>query len=381
MKQYFYLYSLVLILILTSACKSARKAYDRGDYESAMFMALDKLKSSPGNKKATETVQIAYPAMLSYYLERINRSKQSSDPLKWDHVLMDYTSLNKVYDELQRTPAARNLLPEAKYFLKEYNEALDQTLETRYILGEEALSSNTREGAMNAYDHFMRVAELRSNYKDVNEKIEMSREAATINVEVSGIVVHSKRYKLSSDFFMSQMKAFLQQEPISPFVRFVTPESGRVNTYRIDHTLALSFEDFLVGQSHTREIQADRIKDSVVLEVTEVKDTTISIYGTVEARLFGFEKEILSSGILKVTITDQLDGQVLLDKELTGTFTWYDYWGYYQGDKRALDEEDIKYLDRRRPIREPDPQTMFIEFTRPIYDQATRELTRFYEVY
>jgi len=379
--RYLYPCILVLIVCVFASCKSAKKAYQSGDYEAAMMMALDKLKSSPRNKKAIQTVQKAYPAMMDYYEGRIERMRLSNDPLKWDKILDDYRSMNNVYEEIQRTPAAKRLLPQARYFTDEYHEALERTLEIRYEMGEKELNEGSRESAMRAYDHFYRVQELRSDYREVRDRLEEARAMATIFVDIAPLKIDSKRYTLSSDFFMNRVQEYLRERPVSPFIQFLTPSDSVWGSADSDHILEMSFEDFVVGQSYTREVQADRMKDSVVLQTTEVKDTTITTYGTVTARLFGFEKEISSSGILKLKVTDTYSGRTILDKDFAGSFVWYDYWGYFEGDKRALDDEDLRYLDKRRPSPEPDPQALFIEFTRPIFDQVTRELEGFYARY
>ena len=375
------LFFLLVFALGFSACKSGKKAYEKGDYREAVYKALNRLKSSPDNNKAASTLQSAYPALVSYLEDQIAQENMTRSPLKHERIMDMYESLNAVYDEIQRTPASRNLIPEAKSYRRQAEKAKAEAVAVRYELGLQELETGYREDAIEAHQHFERIMDLDPTYKDAEEKLEEAMAAAILWVDVPEIPMHSIRYKISSNFFESQVQEFLRTEPISPYVRFLGPEIRRARSPKPDHRLEMRFEDFVVGQVFQREIQADRSKDSVVIGTVRVRDTTLNRYGTVKGKLMGFEKEISSSGILSVAIVDTRSNSILTRQEFPGTFVWYDYWGYVEGDKRALTEEDLKFIDKKRPALEPDPQTLFVEFTRPIFDQLTDFVENYYERY
>ena len=382
MKRPVFLFVFAIFTISFWACSSGKKAFERGDYQEAVYKSLNRLQSSPGNDKAAETFQAAYPSFVKYFEDQVRQEEIGSSPFKWERILSLYESLNAVYDEVQRTPATRGLIRGVRSYHEEAEEVREKAAAARYAMGEEALESGYREDAREAHQHFEKVSEIYPRYKEVDEMLEKALMAATLWVQVKDIPMQSARYEVSSEFFESQVMEYLRERRISPYVQFLGPESSKNGrSPRPDHILELNFEDFVVGQVYERELQADRSKDSVVLGTTRLGDSTVNTYGTVKARLFGFEKEISSSGILRLRVKDTYSEDILTENEFAGTFVWYDYWGYVEGDKRALDADDEKYLARRRPGPEPDPQTMFIEFTRPIYDQVTRYLEDYYERY
>jgi len=71
---------------------------------------------------------------------------------------------------------------------------------------------------------------------------------------------------------------------------------------------------------------------------------------------------------------------VLTAEKFPGEFVWYCEWGSYNGDERALTSKQLK-ISKLKEIAPPQPQDLFIEFTRPIYNQLTNKINSFYRNY
>lgn len=380
MKQFSTLF--LAMLLALGACKSGKKAYQQGDYETAVYNAVNRLRKSPNNKKAQETLRKAYPTMLNYYQDQIRIAKRSADPLRWELVMDYYNDLNQVYDEIQRAPAAWRILNGIQNFTPEYEENKQKAAEARYALGMEELDKGYREAAKIAYQHFDRCLQLRPGFRDAEERLFQAQDMATVFVQIEPIPIHSQSLKLSNEFFENQMTEFIQTQTWSPFVQFYSAKETNARNREPDHILKMIFDDFVVGQSFVKEREVERSKDSVVVGTVKVSnDSTANAYGTVEATVHQFTKEISSSGLLDVKILDARSNAVISQRKFPGTFVWYDYWGYFNGDERALEEEDEKFVKNRRESPNPPPQQLFVEFTRPIFRQTTDFVTEFYESY
>ena len=61
-------------------------------------------------------------------------------------------------------------------------------------------------------------------------------------------------------------------------------------------------------------------------------------------------------------------------------FMWLNEYAIFVGDVEALDKNQLE-LTKRKVLPLPDQQDLFIEFTRPIYDQLTQKLNRFFNRY
>jgi hypothetical protein len=119
-------------------------------------------------------------------------------------------------------------------------------------------------------------------------------------------------------------------------------------------------------------------KDSIKTGVTR-DSTKRPVYTTATGKLTTFEKTIISSGILDFQIRE-MNGKIITHEKMPGTFVWTDIWGSYRGDERALTDND-KILLNRRETYPPAPQDLFLEFTKPIFDQVTYKVRNFYSRY
>ena len=120
----------------------------------------------------------------------------------------------------------------------------------------------------------------------------------------------------------------------------------------------------LIWYTHTQEVSAD----------------TNKVYGTVKATLYHYTKTTTSRGIVSFRIIDAKTGALLSVQKMPGEFVWKSEWATFNGDERALSAEQLQ-LTRQKEQPAPKPQDLFIEFTRPIYDQITTKLKEFYRGY
>jgi len=382
---------LLLLAFLTAslpACNSGKKALERGDYESAVLAAVDRLRKSPNNSKARETLAEAYPRFVDYNKDQIRRALKSSTPLRWDDVVEFYRQLNEVYDEIRRSPAAMQVIGDPQLFTAEYERALSEAAEVHYRLGTDRLSAarqGDREAAKDAFWHFDRADEYQPGLRDATRLAEEARALAVMYVVVEPIPLPSRVLEVSSTFFYNQLLTYLKQERPSPFVRFLSVDEARANGIRPDQEVQLVFDDYVVGQAYVRETIRERSRDSVIVGQTTVvedgKEVSKDVYGTVKAEMHQFQKQIDSRGLLDCRIVAPTDGAVLAQEKFPGSFTWLDYWGYYRGDERALIQEDRRYLAKSREVPPPPPQDLFVEFTKPIFQELTRFLGAFYRNY
>lgn len=372
----------VMILALFASCKSTKKAYEKGDYETAVLNSIDRLRSSPNNKKSRETLELAYPALIDFMEEKVVNAKRSADPFKWESIVTVYEFLNRVNREIKRSPAAMKIIPNPKSYQSELVAAEKNAAEARYLSGNQLLleaRDGDKQAAKEAFTHFERALEYRSNYKDARDLSQIARELATTYVKVEPIPMHSQALALSSEFFENQMLEYFQERNRSPFVTFYSAKENWQPEHGPDHIIRMIFDDFVVGQAYVKETIRERKKDSVVISEIRINDSTVQdVYGTVEAEVHQFRKEISSQGLLDFRILDARTGGLLTQKKFPGTFVWIDKWGFYQGDKRALEEEDSDYCRKRQEAPNPSPQVLFIEFTKPIFDQVTRFTRNFY---
>ncbi len=168
---------------------------------------------------------------------------------------------------------------------------------------------------------------------------------------------------------------------MNKFIRFYSPEEAKTVKLTPDQVVRLEFIDFVVGETN---IQTDRqtvtSKDSVKTGEANVNGKKVPVYGKVNAQIAKSRKAVRSRGILSLEIYDFQTNKVLSREEIPGEYTWVNEWASFNGDERALTNVELNMTKNREQLPPP-PQQLFIEFTKPIYDQVTSRIKRFYEKY
>jgi hypothetical protein len=369
---------LILSILFLASCSSGKKALQKGDYFSAILKSVDRLKSSPDNKKAANVLRDGYQLVLEWSQEEIDLALSSNSPYKWEQVTGVMRRINNLSNEIRSTPAARKIIPNPKNYTSELTMAYEKAAEERYKAGIAELEMNTRESARIAYNHFYAAGQYVEGYKNVRELMINAKEMATVKVVLEAIPVHTQRYRLSSEFFYNQIFEYFNNRfgPRS-FVNFYTPfQAENVGLEAPDFIVILEFFDFSIGNL-THSEKEEKIEKRVKIET---KDTTKVEYKNYVARLKTFSDKVQSGGSLRVQILEPATDKLYYDDIVPGSFTWINEYAMFVGDQEALDKKQLD-LTKRKTMPLPPEQDLFIEFTRPIYSQLTTRLNGFFQRY
>ena len=378
-KHWFFGISFLLVFI--ASCTSPQKMLDQGNYYQAVMMSVEKLKSNPNNEKAKATLKASYPYAVNDFLNKLEKEGVLNSQFKNTNQLTIYGQLNGLYEKIAQSPAAMNSIDNPQKYYSEYNKLLPLAAEEQYAEGERLLNLGGRENAKAAYGFYEKADQFVPGYKNVNEQLNLSFELALLKVYTIFEPIQSRTYELSAETFYQQVKNTLQRIEQERFVRFVYGE-GNANRQEVtDQNLVIRFEDFVVGETHTRERIEEVSRDSVKIGETKLDNgRTKEIFGTVTAELKNFHIEVNSRGLVHLNIEDLNLNRNLVNEDLPGQYVWFHDWAEYQGDKRALN--DLQWNLCQQRYRQPvPPQQMFVEFTRPIYAQIDERLRRFYSNY
>jgi hypothetical protein len=377
MKSYFQnLPSILLAVVLLSACSTGKKAYQQGDYSNAVFQSVQRLRDNPDSKKATETLNEAYPLALNTLKLEIDQLLRSQDPFRYAGVTEKYETMNRMADEIRHCPAALKSIRNPESFANEVAEARQKAAPEAYNAAAVLLKQGTRMAAKEAYYLFISADKYVPGYQDVKQKIEQARFDATLKVVVEQVPVPG-RYKLSSDFFYDQVYTLLAKSSKQEFVEFYAPEAAKQLPY-VDEILMMEFDDFVVGSTYDKDSEKEFIsKDSVKTGTATINGQKVDVFDQVKAKLITHRREVVSTGILQVQIVDARSNKPKATQKFPGTYTWYSEWANFNGDGRALSQQQLE-LCKRKPAMPPAPQDLFLEFTKPIYEQLKGFLRNYY---
>lgn len=370
-----------IICLLLMSCSSGKKAFERGDYYNATLQAVNRLRSNPNSENALQAVKDSYPMSLTYFQGKIDYALSTNSPLKYSEVVDCYEKMSHLADEISRCPAASKLFPKLNYYTSELEQTRKLAAEEQYNAGLKNEKLNTRLSNKDAYLNYLQADRFAPGYKDVKNHMVESKFNATLKVVVEQIPV-PRTYQLTSDFFLQQIIENLMRYRPNEFVEYYSPESAdKAGIKKPDQLLKMSFDDFVIGQVYDKETVRDVSRDSIEVGTVTLPDgKKMKAYNTVKAKLKVYRRELISKGVLDVTIVDLARNSVVSQRKFPGQFVWSVEWGSFNGDERALNDKQLA-ISRRKPVPPPEPQDLFIEFTKPIFNQVTPFLKSFYQQY
>ncbi|MDR6561808.1 MULTISPECIES: hypothetical protein [unclassified Arcicella] len=378
------LFIFTLLAYCTWNCSSGKKALEQGNYDEAVETAINRLQKSPTNTKAQQVLKQAFPAALNFHLTKIEDWKHSQENFRWERVVAEYQQIHHLADDLVACQACLKVAGTPKRFYDALQTAKILAADERFAEAQSALSqaNNNRNAAKDAFNNFSVVQELVPTYPNIKAKLDESYELASIDVVVEQVSVNSPTYALSNEYFQGKINEFLRTNPkLNQFVRFHAPEEAEQNKLKPDQIIHLQFDDFIVGQTYV-ETNTNTVtsKDSVKVGETTVNGKKIAVYNKVTAKLTQSRKAITSKGILDFQVIDFKTKQKVYQDKIAGEFVWVNEWANFNGDERALTKQQLS-LTRNKELLPPPPQQLFTEFTKPIYDQITRKIKKYYENY
>jgi len=367
----------VAISVLFSGCMTGKKALQEGNYTEAVTKAVERLRENPGSKQSTATLKQAYPLAIRTATEEIEQLLRSQDPRKYAGVADRYEALNRLADEIRHCPAALEIINRPEVFGDELAAAREKAAPEAYDAGMNQLKLGTRPAAREAYYLFLDADRFIPGFQDVRDKIIQAKTDATLKVVVEQIPVRG-RFQISSEYFYDQVFSFLSSGIKQEFVEFYSPKEAET-LRNVDEILVMEFDDFIVGATNDKDSEKEYTsKDSVKVGTATVNGQKVEVYDRVKAKLTTHRREVISTGTLVVQIIKSGTEKPLASRKFPGTFTWVMEWANYNGDERALTTQQIG-LCKIKPVSPPPPQELFLEFTRPIFDQLKSFLHNYYK--
>jgi hypothetical protein len=373
--------AILFLVIIITACSSGKNAYEHGNYYDAVLQAVKRLRQKPDHEKSSETLHNSYPLAVENLELQANNAMNSNASFKWRNVLQNYDQINRMYEEIRQCPACLKIINNPKNYYSEMGPIKEKAADESYNAGIAALNKNTRNDAKQAYFMFQDVQLFVPGYKDVFNYINQARNAATLKVVVEQIPVPA-RYNLSGGFFQDKVEEYLHNNfPEKTFIRFFTPqEADNLGLQNADQFLRIQFDDFSVGNTALKEKEEVVTRDSVKVGDAKINGKTVPVFNTVKATLTTYRKEVISSGLLSMVIIDARSKGILTHNKFEGNFVWGSTWGNFNGDERALTNEQLSWCKNKEAMP-PQPQDLFLQFTKPIYDQLIPAIQGFYRNY
>jgi len=351
---------MALLLLSCNSVKRNQKLLAGGNYDQAIELAVKKLAKDRNSKKSGEHVQLleqAFKKATDRDQRRINFLNKDLNPTASREIYYTYQDLEG------RQALLRPILPfysealgrNAKFKLVDYSDEI-VTAKNRFAddLHAEAvtyLGYNTIMNSRTAYKRLQELQEVKSNYPKLNALLNDAHFKGTDFVKVelnnrSGQFIPGQLQRELLDFNTYGLDDFWTEY-------HVNRESG----IQYNFGITLDFKQISVSPERISEKEyrrEKRIKDGWKYKLDRngnvVKDSLgndikIDVYKIVKARVMYTTqtKSVLVGG--DVLYKDLERGRDIDRHPLASEFIFENEFAKFRGDDRALNEEDLKFIE------------------------------------
>ena len=352
--------------------RDARNSYRRGDYDKAVLACAQALKINPEYKKALTLIQDTHKAALSSHDNKISFLKQSDDKFKWDQLVSEYESLNRLREALLYlpvliSPATGNqiTLPVSDY-TDDLKDAKEKAAEEHYQEGLSLIKLEGIDNGKKAALEFKLAQNFVANYKDSFALYKEARASAVLRLAIIPFENKSgktEKYESIAETIIDEtIERIMRDRDATEFLEIMTrdeldhvlKELKLGTSGLVDQETAVELGN-IVGAHKTLTGKITQIiytpirtvkkrkteKAKVVIRKEKYIDKngeeqTKNIRDTVKAYVNIYTITTKASIRGTYRITDVNTAKLDWSDSFSGTADFTDSWATFTGDKRAL---------------------------------------------
>lgn len=349
------LYSLLFVsLFYLGACKTATKAYDKGDYNNAIELAIKKLQKDPSDGETKALLQNAYRFAVDEHQDKIRILSNSTDDSRFEKIYAEYNYLQSLYVKLRQFPAL-SFVKATDYssYVETYK---GKAADVHYQKGLALMEGGEKDDYRRAYISFKNALRYRSGDAEIRKKMEEAYDLAVVNIIVQPINEYygGGGYNYTSSYlvknFENDIIRGLRSQTNNEFVKFYSEWDARSKDVVPDELLDMRLGRMEIGRPYDQTQTRTVSKDVVIKEIVYKPDSVVKQYGKVQAQITTTRRTLVSTGDLHVTSRNN-KGLVLWTDIFRGEHTWEVEFATFRGDERALSESDKALLNNNQNNR------------------------------
>lgn len=342
------LYSLILISItvILFSCKTAKKMYEKGNYDEAVELAAKKLQKKPNDAATLDILQNAYRFAVEDHEVGIRNNSNSNNDLRWEWNYNEYLGLQRLYDAIRKAPSVFDAVHPTDYssYVATFREEAGNA---RYDRGLALMDNNNKNSYKQAYNEFQRSLELKPGDLTVRQKLDEAYANAVTNVIVLPVEQSGVQYSSNNYGFVNidnNILHYLTGNNSNLFVRYYTPAEANSLNIRTDQVVEMRFNNIDIDRYRDQRSTREVSKQVVIKETVIKPDSIVREWATIKAKITTTRRTLQSNGLLQVTVKGY-NNQWLWSDTYRGDYNWSAEFSTYTGDARVLSEDDKKICE------------------------------------
>ena len=353
----------VMVLGACSGVKKTQEALNTGNYNAAMNKAIKNLaenKTKKGHQQFIVLLEEAFAKNAAREQQEIAFLQNDGNPANLESIYNKYVQLKQIQERI------RPLLPlyivdegrDARFNFVNYDNQILNTKDdlsehlyqnALYLLASAKYKSDYRA----AYDDLKYLQEINPGYRETVAKMD---EAYNKGLEFVRVEIANQTQQIIPERLEAELLDFNAFGIENFWLQYHTNPLENIN---YDYAMNLDFMEINISPeriNETQVIKERQIKDGWEYLLDQdgnvVKDSLgnkikVDKMRTVTCKLFQFTQFKSAQIGAKVSFTNLRDGQVINSYPLSSEFVFEHIFANFQGDKRALEDDLLLYLNAR----------------------------------
>jgi tetratricopeptide (TPR) repeat protein len=377
---------IILCAVFTTACKTPGKAYDKGDYNQAIELAVKNLQKNPSDGETRAIAQNAYKQAIADHQSTIRQLSYSTSENTYEQIYNQYRQMQKLYDLIRQQPSLMSLIKPT-----DYTESIatyrDKAADVYYQKGLSRMEQKEKIAYRDAYQQFQKALRLKPNDAHYRKQAEESYRLAIVHVVVLPINDYygGSRYGSSTNSyelrnFQEQIIRNLRYNSNNNFVKFHSEWDARGQNIEPDEILEMRLGRLEIGRPFDQQQTRNVSKEIVVKEIVYKADSIVRQTARVNAQVTITRRTLVSEGDLYVSAHDAR-GRTLWNDVFRGEHRWQVEFATYRGDERALSDNDKALMNRNDAYNTPREEEIMQQLLRQIENDMNYRIRNHYSRY
>jgi hypothetical protein len=375
------------------AYKQADKAYQLGDYDSAVESCIASLQAKRDYDKSLTLMNEIFPIAVKSHIRAIDRLPSSGNDFYNDKIVQHFTDLIHLVEIVENLNHPKTEVWFFKANVQDYSDALNEAKlnasEAHYKVGKTYLSSEKVEDFRKAAYEFKLALSFNTPYKDAHELYADARKLGTLQIAVLTFENKSGKNKfgavgetlsnklishLMNDSQLMEFTNFVNRDQIDLIIEELKlGQSGLVhdesivdvgNLKNVDRLISGAISQIIISPPNHKKERKTLTKNvktgSEVFTDSLGQQQTVDIYSDVKAHVV-YHNIIASVTVTaNVKVVDVETSSLFFNKNITRTIDYSHKWATYRGDSRALDWS-TQILSNRKEKSPPPSETLLTQ--------------------
>lgn len=357
------LFTTILMIAACGGVKKTQEALNTGNYVTAMDKAIKNLaenKTKKGNQEYITLLEEAFAKNAEREEQEIAFLQNDGNPANLETIYNKYVQLKRIQERI------KPLLPlrindqgrNARFHFENYdNDILNTKDKLSEHLYENAIgllkSAEYKSDFRAAYDDLKYLQEINPGYKETVSKMDeaYNKGLEFVRVEIGNLteqIIPERLERELLDFNAFGIDNFWLQYHTNPLANVKYDYAMNldfmeinVSPERVNETQIIKEKQIVDGWEYLLDRDGNAVKDSLGNKIKVDKMRTVT------CKFFQYTQTKSAQIGAKVRFTDLKSGQEINAYPLSSQFVFEHIFANYQGDKRALENDLLVYLNAR----------------------------------